>query len=99
MTIETGEVTVSMRAESAAAKSAIESSLGQLKQSFQEQGIRVNRFEVVAQGAQGQLAQEQGHPRRSRGWVDQVRPRPNGRSEGDFAGALAAATRPVDFRA
>ncbi|HEY3083487.1 MAG TPA: flagellar hook-length control protein FliK [Chloroflexota bacterium] len=99
MTLEGGEMTVYMRAESAAAKSAIESNLGQLKQSFQQQGIRVDRFEVVVQGAQGQLAQEQGHPRRSRGWVDPVRSRSNGRDEGDFAGALAAATRPVDFRA
>ena len=99
MTLDGGEVTVQMRAESAAAKSAIESNLGQLKQQFQERGVRVDRFEVVVQGAPGQLSQEQGHPRRSRGWVDPVRPRSNGRSEGDFAGALAAATRPVDFRA
>ena len=97
MTLEGGEVTVQMRAESAQAKSAIESSLGQLKQSFQEQGIRVDRFEVVV--AQGQLAQEHGHPRRSRGWVDEVRRRPDGRDEGEFAGALAAASRPVDYLA
>lgn len=97
MTLEAGEVTVQMRAESAAAKSAIESNLGQLKQSFHEQGIRVDRFEVVV--AQGQLSHEQGHPRRSRGWVDQTRPRSSGPSEDDFAGALAEATRPVDFRA
>jgi flagellar hook-length control protein FliK len=97
MTMEAGEVSVQMRAESAQAKSAIESNLAQLKQSFQEQGIRVDRFEVVV--AQGQLAQEHGHPRRSRGWVDEVRRRPSNRDEGEFAGALAAAVRPVDYRA
>jgi flagellar hook-length control protein FliK len=97
MTLEGGEVTVQMRAESAQAKSAIESGLGQLKQSFQEQGIRVDRFEVVV--AQGQLAQEHGHPRRSRGLVDEARRRRSGRDDGEFAGVLASATRPVDFRA
>lgn len=97
MTLEGGEVSVQMRAESAHAKSAIESNLAQLKQSFQEQGIRVDRFEVVV--AQGQLAQEHGHPRRSRGWVDEVRRRPSSRDDGEFAGALAAAVRPVDYRA
>jgi flagellar hook-length control protein FliK len=99
LTLEAGEVTVQMRAESAAARSAIESNLAQLKQQFQEQGIRVDRFEVVVPGAAGQLADEQGHPRRSRGWFDPPRSRPSGRSEGDFASALASATRPVDLRA
>jgi flagellar hook-length control protein FliK len=97
MTMEGGEVTVQMRAESAQAKSAIEAGLGQLKQQFQEQGIRVDRFEVVV--AQGQLAQQDGHPRRSRGWVDEVRRRPSRSDDGEFAGILATATRPVDYRA
>jgi hypothetical protein len=99
LSVDDGGVTVRMHADNAQAKAVIESNLGQLKQSFQDQGIRVDRF--VVQVSQGQLSQDSQHPRRSRGWVDDVRPNRGNRGDDDFADALAAAGsgRPVDYRA
>ena len=92
-------MTVRMTAQSSEARSAIESNLGQLRQSFQEQGIRVDRFVVVA--APAQFGQDNQHPRRSRGWVDQHRSTRQPAGEDDFAEALAAvgANRSLDYRA
>jgi flagellar hook-length control protein FliK len=99
MTLEDGAVTVRMTAQSAEARSAIESHLGQLRQSFQDQGIRVDRFQIVA--AQAQLDQHNQNPRRSRGLADQTRSTRRGESEADFAQALAAVggARSLDYRA
>jgi len=99
LSMDDAGVTVRMHADSAQAKAVIESNLGQLKQSFQDQGIRVDRF--VVQVSQGQLSQDSQHPRRSRGWVDDVRTNRSDRGGDDFAEALAAAGsgRPVDYRA
>jgi flagellar hook-length control protein FliK len=98
LTLDDGGVTVRMHAESAEAKSMIESNLGQLKQSFQDQGVRVDHFTIDV--GQGQFSQDGQHPRRSRGWVDDV---PSNRSSGggdEFADLLAVAggPRPIDFR-
>ena len=69
--------------------------LAQLKQSFSDQGLRVDRF--VVEVAQGQFSQDSQHPRRSRGWVDDVRAK-QGRGDETFAEELAAAgARPVDY--
>ncbi|HEY3109810.1 MAG TPA: flagellar hook-length control protein FliK [Chloroflexota bacterium] len=99
LTMEDGGMTVRMTAQSSEARSAIESSLGQLRQSFQEQGIRVDRFVVVA--APAQFGQDNQHPRRSRGWVDRQRSTRQPAGDGDFAQALAAvgANRALDYRA
>ena len=88
LTMEDGALTVRMTAQSSEARSTIESNLGQLRQSFQEQGIRVDRFVVVA--GQAQFGQDNQHPRRSRGWVDQQRSARQADGEVDFAQTLAA---------
>jgi flagellar hook-length control protein FliK len=97
LSIEDGAVTIRVRAESGEARSAIESGLGSLRQSLEEQGLRVDRL-VVAESLT-QSGSDNQHPRRSRGWVDE-NPTTRRESEGtDFAGALAAADRglrPVD---
>jgi flagellar hook-length control protein FliK len=99
LTMEDGAMTVRMTAQTPEARSAIESNLGQLRQSFQEQGIRVDRFVVVA--GQANLGQDNQHPRRSRGWVDQQRSARRSEGDVDFAQALAAvgASRSLDYRA
>jgi flagellar hook-length control protein FliK len=99
LSMDDGGVTVRMHADSAQAKAMIDSNLSQLKQSFQDQGIRVDRF--VVNVSQGQFSQDGQHPRRSRGWVDDVRANRGQADDGDFAEALAAAgsSRPVDYRA
>lgn len=98
LTVDDGNVTVRMQAENVQVKGMIESNLGQLKQSLHDQGLRVDRF--VVEVAQGQFSQDSQHPRRSRGWVDDVRPNRGGRGDGAFAEELAAAgAQPVDYRA
>jgi flagellar hook-length control protein FliK len=99
LSLEDGAMTVRMTAQSSEARSAIEQNVGQLRQALQDQGIRVDRFEVVA--SQPQFGQDNQHPRRSRGWVDQVRSSRSNADEGDFAKTLAAvgATRSFDYRA
>jgi flagellar hook-length control protein FliK len=99
LTLDDGSVTVRMRAESPEAKGMIESNLGQLKQSFSDQGIRVDRF--VVEVAQGQFSQpDNQHPRRSRGLADEARAKASNDGD-DFAATLeaAGAARPVDYRA
>ncbi|TAK24687.1 MAG: hypothetical protein EPO26_05610 [Chloroflexota bacterium] len=94
LSVSEGSVTVRLVAETAQAASSIEAGLGQLRQSFQEHGMRVDRFDVVV--SPQPFDQSNQHPRRSRGWFEESTGTRRREDDEAFVGALAAAIRPLD---